>query len=87
MLRLTWTENALQDLEWWAKQNPKILKRIVTICLDACKTPTTGIGRPEPLRFNLTGYWSRRITQEHRIVYAFDGDAVTIIQCRFHYHK
>ncbi len=87
MLKLTWTETALNDLAWWTGRNPKILKRIVKLCLDVCKDPRSGIGKPEPLSFNLQGYWSRRITQEHRLVYAFDETEVTVIQCRFHYEK
>lgn len=85
MLQLTWTENALEDLEWWQKHDAKMLKRIIQICLAICKNPTQGIGKPEPLKFDLQGYWSRRIDDEHRIVYAFDAKQVTITQCRFHY--
>jgi len=87
MLRLTWTENALDDLHWWQQHDAKMLKRIIQLCLETCKHPTQGIGKPEPLKFDLQGYWSRRINQEHRIIYAFDDQQVTITQCRFHYHK
>jgi toxin YoeB len=85
MLKLTWTETALADLSWWEEHNPKILKRIIRLCLAICKNPREGIGKPEPLRFELEGYWSRRITQEHRLVYAFDEDQATVVQCRYHY--
>lgn len=87
MLRLTWTENALDDLDWWQKHDPKILRKIIQLCIDICKNPTQGKGKPEPLRFDLQGYWSRRINKEHRIIYTFDSKQVTIIQCRFHYRK
>lgn len=87
MLRLTWTENALEDLDWWQQHDPKMLKRIIQLCLEICKNPTKGVGKPEPLKFDFQGYWSRRINQEHRIIYAFDDKQVTITQCRFHYHK
>jgi toxin YoeB len=87
MLKLTWTENALIDLDWWQKHDAKLLKRIIQLCLEICKSPTQGIGKPEPLKFEFQGYWSRRIDQEYRIVYTFDETQVTIIQCRFHYHK
>ena len=87
MLKLTWTENALKDLDWWQQNDIKMLKKIIQICLETCKNPTTGLGKPEPLKFELQGYWSRRINQEHRIIYAFDENQVTIIQCRFHYYK
>ena len=87
MLKLTWTENALEDLDWWQLHDAKMLKRIIQLCLIICKNPTKGIGKPEPLKFNVQGYWSRRINQEHRIIYAFDETQVTITQCRFHYQK
>ena len=87
MLKLTWTENALKDLDWWQQNDIKILKKIIQICLETCKNPITGLGKPEPLKFESQGYWSRRINQEHRIIYAFDETQVTITQCRFHYCK
>jgi len=68
MLRLTWTETGLDGLKWWAKHDPKKLKRIIEVCRAACRTPTTGIGKPETLRFDFQGYRSRRIDQEHRLV-------------------
>ncbi|MGB0723727.1 MAG: Txe/YoeB family addiction module toxin [Gammaproteobacteria bacterium] len=68
-----------------AKNDPRKLKRVISLCLDACKHPSTGIGKPEPLRYDYQGYWSRRIDHEHRLVYAFDSDDLTVIQCRYHY--
>lgn len=56
MLKLTWTETGLEDLEWWHQHNSKMLKRIIQLCLATCKNPTQGIGKPEPLKFNLQGY-------------------------------
>jgi len=85
MLKLTWTETGLEDLEWWHQHNSKMLKRIIKLSLETCKKPTKGIGKPEPLKFNLHGYWSRRITEGHRFVYAFDNEQVVVIQCRHHY--
>jgi len=85
MLTLTWTDTGLEDLAWWAKHDAKKLKRIIQLCLDCCSHPESGLGKPEPLRYELSGFWSRRIDQEHRLVYAFDENLVTIIQCRFHY--
>ena len=87
MLRLTWTETGLDDLAWWAEHDPKTLRRVITLCLAVCKDPTHGTGKPEPLRFEFQGYWSRRITDQHRLVYIFDHQEVTIIQCRYHYQK
>jgi toxin YoeB len=91
MLRLTWTETGLANLRCWAHQDPqkdqKKLKRIIQLCLAACREPTAGIGKPERLRFDYQGYWSRRIDREHRLVYAFDDAAVTVIQCRYHFER
>lgn len=85
MLALYWTDTALEDLQWWADKEPRKLKRIIQLCLASCHQPTVGIGKPEPLRYNYQGYWSRRIDQEHRLVYSFDEQTVTAIQCRYHY--
>lgn len=87
MLRLIWTKNALHDLDWWQKNDAKQLKRIVRLCLDICSNPSTGIGKPEPLKFNYQGFWSRRIDERHRLVYAYDHESVTVIECRFHYDE
>ena len=87
MLRLTWTDTALEDLGWWSNHDPRKLKKIIQLCLATCKVPEGGIGKPEALRFDYQGYWSRRIDYEHRLVYAFDQDSVTVIQCRYHYEK
>jgi toxin YoeB len=76
---------ALNDLEYWRKNNLKKLKRIVELCVDICKDPQKGKGKPEPLKFNLTGCWSRRIDKEHRLIYRFDDGTVYIIQARYHY--
>ena len=85
MLCLTWTDTALEDLQWWTDKEQRKLKRIIPLCLATCRQPDHGIGKPEPLRHAWQGYWSRRIDQEHRLVYAFDEQTVTIIQCRYHY--
>ncbi len=77
----------MEDLAWWTEKNPKTLKRIIRLCIETCKNPSSGIGKPEPLRFDLEGYWSRRINQEHRLVYAYDEEEVIVIQCRHHYEK
>lgn len=68
-----------------AKKNPKIIKRIHDLIKSAKRTPFEGLGQPEPLKFDLSGYWSRRIDQEHRIVYEITEEQLIIIQCRFHY--
>ncbi len=85
MKDLVLTPNALEDLEFWAKSQPKILKQIFKILKDISKDPFKGLGKPEPLRFNLQGCWSRRIDLEHRIVYRVQNDQIQILSCRFHY--
>lgn len=86
-MRLTWTEHGWEDYLYWQKTDKKVLKRINLLIKDALRTPFEGRGKPEPLRFDLAGYWSRRIDREHRLVYAHDSeaDALIIAQCRYHY--
>lgn len=85
MMQLTFAEKAWDDYLYWQKVDKKILKRINTLIKDIQRNPFTGIGDPEPLKYNWSGFWSRRITKEHRLVYAVEQDAAMITQCRFHY--
>lgn len=85
MRKLLWMPVALNDLEYWQQTEPRKLKRIVELCVDTCKHPKQGKGKPEPLRFNLSGCWARRIDNEHRLVYRFDEEIVYILQARYHY--
>ena len=82
---LAWTLEAWDDYVYWQTQDRKTLKRINTLIADALRTPFAGIGKPEALRENLSGLWSRRIDQTNRLVYAVDDEQVTIISCRYHY--
>ena len=82
---LAWTQEAWDDYVYWQTQDRKTLKRINTLTADALRTPFAGIGKPEALRENLSGLWSRRIDQTNRLVYAVDDEQVTIISCRYHY--
>lgn len=83
--RLDWTDEAWSDYLYWQSQDKKTLKRINKL-IKATKTlPLEGIGKPEPLRENLSGFWSRRIDSTHRLVYAVDGGYITIVSCRYHY--
>ncbi|MCL1038348.1 Txe/YoeB family addiction module toxin [Shewanella submarina] len=84
-MSLLFTDHAWDDYVYWQTQDKKILKKINKLLEDIKRHPSEGIGKPEPLKENLSGYWSRRITQEHRIVYKFNDDTITIVQCRFHY--
>ena len=82
---LSWTEASWNDYLYWQTQDKKTLKRINRLIIDTKRTPFTGIGKPEPLKENLVGFWSRRIDDAHRLVYAVDTDSITIIACRYHY--
>ena len=82
---LTWTDDAWSDYLYWQTQDKKTLKRINKIIEDIKRTPFDGIGKPEPLKMNLSGFWSRRIDDTNRLVYAVDDNAITIISCRYHY--
>lgn len=80
-----YTSQALEDLEYWSKTDKRIRQRIDRLIADTLLHPFTGLGKPELLRHQLVGYWSRRITGEHRLVYRVAGTTVYIAQCRFHY--
>lgn len=77
---------ALDDLRHWTETDPRKALRILKLIDEVCRSPFTGTGKPELLR-HLGGVWSRRIDQEHRLVHAVSGDAVRVLQCRYHYSK
>ncbi|MBE9066029.1 Txe/YoeB family addiction module toxin [Leptolyngbya cf. ectocarpi LEGE 11479] len=83
--KLAWTYEAWQDYIYWQSQDKKTLKRINKLIKETKKQPFEGIGKPEPLKENLSGFWSRRIGDTNRLVYAVDDDYLTIIACRYHY--
>jgi len=82
---LSWAGNAWDDYLYWQQTDKKILKRINLLIKDVKRQPFNGIGDPEPLKHNWTGYWSRRINREHRLVYRVEGENLAIAQCRYHY--
>ena len=84
-MRLVFTESAWQDYLWFQENDLKLLKRINLLIKDALRSPFNGLGKPEPLRADLSGYWSRRINDEHRLVYGVAEGNLVIITCRFHY--
>lgn len=84
-MRLVWSTEAWDDYLWWQAQDRKTLKRIDLLITDAMRNGNEGIGKPEPLRHDFAGYWSRRITEEHRLVYKLSGGDVLIAACRYHY--
>ena len=83
--KLAWTDEAWKDYIYWQSQDKKTLKRINKLIKEAKNLPFEGIGKLEPLKENLSGFWSRRIDDTHRLVYAVDDDYFTIISCRYHY--
>ena len=83
--KLAWTNEAWQGYLCWQLQDRKTLKRINKLIEDTKKEPFKGIGKPEPLRENLFGFWSRRIDSINRLVYAVNDDFITVISCRYHY--
>jgi len=84
-MEVIYTRQAKEDYEYWSRNNPKIIKRIEQLIADIKQNLFTGIGKPEALRFERSGYWSRRINQEHRLVYKVHNDRIYIAQCRYHY--
>ena len=85
MRSLQFTDECWSDYLYWQDQDKRTLKRINLLIKDAQRDPFTGIGKPEPLRGNLSGCWSRRIDETNRLVYRVDGDALTVLSCRYHY--
>lgn len=84
-MKLVWDESAWEDYLYWQSENRAVLRRINKLVADICRNGNAGIGKPEPLKHGLHGYWSRRITAEHRLVYKVVDDEVRIAQCRLHY--
>jgi toxin YoeB len=88
-MRLLWTEEAWRDYLFWQSNDEKILLAINDLIRDIQRDPFRGLGKPEPLKHNFAGWWSRRITGEHRLIYRLYGkgpsQVVEIVQCRYHY--
>ena len=84
-MKLVWDEAAWEQYLYWQEADRTILRKINILLKECLRTPFAGTGKPELLKGNLRGYWSRRITQEHRLVYKVTGDELRIAQCRFHY--
>ena len=84
-MEIRFSATARKDLDYWRKHDPKKVERIKTLCRDIVRKPYEGIGKPEPLKFDLQGYWSRRIDKTHRLIYRVDEEGMLIIACRHHY--
>ena len=84
---ISFVEKSWEDYNNWEKQDKKIFKKIQRLIKETLREPFSGIGKPEPLRANLKGYWSKRINDEHRFVYRVEENQLIIISCKFHYEK
>lgn len=85
MSKITFSERAFEEYLYWQAQDKKILKRINALLKDIARSPFDGIGKPEGLKENLSGYWSRRIDDTHRLVYRIENDLIEVYQCKGHY--
>lgn len=86
-IRLVFDPNAWEDYLWWQVQDRKVLKRINALIEDISRNGNEGIGKPEPVKYDFAGYWLRRITDEHRLVYKVVDSEVRIAACRYHYGR
>ena len=86
-MRLVFSSRAWEEYQYWIRTDKKIFKRVNLLIRDARRNPFEGLGKPEPLRHQLAGFWSRRISGEHRFVYAVEDEDLLIAQLRFHYER
>ncbi len=86
-MRLIWDEHAWEDYLWWQAQDRKVLRRVNSLLHDIHRNGNAGLGKPEALKHGFSGYWFRRITDEHRLIYKIQGDDIRIAACRYHYGK
>ena len=82
-----WSDQAREDYLWWQENDPKLFARLNALIEDIGRSPFAGLGKPEPLKHNWRGYWSRRIGSEHRLVYKVERVAISIAMCRYHYGR
>ncbi|MGX7211752.1 Txe/YoeB family addiction module toxin [Enterococcus innesii] len=86
-MEIVWTENAWKDFQHWKKSDAKKVDRIKKLLENIQETPHNGLGKPEALKFNLSGWWSRRIDSQNRLVYRVTDNKIEILACRYHYYK
>jgi len=84
-MRIIFTKNSWEDYTSWVNTDKKTLQKINTLIKDIQRNPFEGKGKPEPLKYDLAGFWSRRIDREHRLVYRFENNEILIYSCRYHY--
>jgi toxin YoeB len=82
---LSFSENAWEDYLWFQEHDPKLVKKLNRLLEECTRTPFEGTGKPEALKHDFAGYWSRRLTDEHRLVYQIRGEQLYVAACRFHY--
>ncbi len=85
MKKVAFEPEAFEQLSEWGKEDKKVFKKLLELIKDIQREPFSGIGKPEPLKYELQGYWSRRITNEHRLVYKIEEDLLIILSCKYHY--
>lgn len=84
-MKITFTDEAWEEYLYWQSTDKKILKKVNSLIKDIRREPFNGLGKPEPLKYELSGFWSRRITDEHRLVYKVSDGTMAIVSCRYHY--
>jgi len=84
-MKLIWSDKSWEEYLSWQLTDKKVLKKINSLIKDIKREPFEGIGKPEPLKYELQGCWSRRVTDEHRLVYEVEDDALYIVSCKYHY--
>jgi len=84
-MKIAFLEDSWADYLYWQKNDKRTLQRINDLIKDVQRNPFDGIGKPEPLKFSMSGFWSRRINSEHRLVYKIQSETLIIVQCRYHY--
>ncbi|MDP1772963.1 MAG: Txe/YoeB family addiction module toxin [Methylobacter sp.] len=86
-MNIAFEQDAFEDFTSWASEDKKLYKRLVSLIKETTRNPYTGLGKPEALKHELQGYWSRRINDEHRLVYKVEADRLIVISCKYHYKK
>jgi toxin YoeB len=86
-MNIVFEQRAFEDFTLWATEDKKLYKRLVSLIKETARSPYTGLGKPEALKYELQGYWSRRINDEHRLVYKVEADRLIVISCKYHYKK
>jgi toxin YoeB len=87
MKKIAFEPDAFNQLEDWGKTDKKIFKKIFALIKDIQRNPFSGMGKPEPLKYELQGYWSRRITDKHRLIYRVENELLIILSCKYHYDE